>query len=436
MEQITKHPLYAAADILKRALIENGFSLYDDGETPEVLPVEKNIPPFAVWEDFAVSPVILEGGKYTLRTSLLTAELTGMRSALPLKKIICGKIYDKKDPSFPARLRIEGVFADNGTSLKEYRTLWNKIAVSAFGVAASTQLEAMGMDSYRIMITKDGSSAGIGCTGPGGWLTKALLGTDGDAASTWAFSVDVDTVALHLFRIENRAALYRNVPDHLTGYVDCSAAVGDTFSNRASDLLRSMGYSQYIGMRLYPPDIYKKMNMIQEAWDANNQAVQLLEPIDGNTGLPTVLTPAAEQALADCFQAGAQGVKLFDIGHIFLPARDGGAPIEKVAISICAYGTDVNSKSFKADVVRFLKQLGIHNHFFFPTNLAIAYDTKDTWLVLDEKMRYLEGNFGGISSKAEENFGIGTHAFMANLELEPLKAKSAEEYAFTPPETL
>ena len=38
--------------------------------------------------------------------------------------------------------------------------------------------------------------------------------------------------------------------------------------------------------------------------------------------------------------------------------------------------------------------------------MAIAYDQTDTWLLMDEKMRYLEGNYGGISPIALNNHGI------------------------------
>ncbi len=66
--------------------------------------------------------------------------------------------------------------------------------------------------------------------------------------------------------------------------------------------------------------------------------------------------------------------------------------------------------------------------------MAIAYDTSDTWLVLDEKLHYLESNFGGISDIAEKNHDIHVHCFMANLELNAIEKKHEEEFNFIPPE--
>ena len=98
------------------------------------------------------------------------------------------------------------------------------------------------------------------------------------------------------------------------------------------------------------------------------------------------------------------------------------------------YSRQVDRISFRKEVDAFLTELGIRNHYFISTTMAIAYDITDCWLVLDEKPNYLGGNFGGVSPIAEKNHGIGTYAFMAQLELQPLEKKTAEEYVFVPNE--
>ncbi len=434
MKRIFKHPLDITADIFKRAFLENGFQLSDDGEAPELLPREKSAEPFLVPGDFRAEPILLEHGN-TLRTEQLTAHLAKMRGPLPVKKIVCGVIYDKRDGQLPARLRLEGVLADRGVAFRDYQKLWDRIAVCAYGIGASCRIEAAGAGSYELKIEREGREAvRIGCTGPGSWLTRTLLDGDEDQTAVWVFRIDLDTAAMDLFAIPDRQTLYSGRLAELQRQEDSSCRAGESYANRLEDLLRRMGYARFHGMRLYPADIYKKMNMIQEAWDTNNRGVQLEEELNGNTGLPTVLTPALEQALSECWAAGEKSGKIFDIAHIFLPDAKGGAPTEKLALTLGAYGPDITSASFKAEVGEILNQAGFRNHFFFPTNLAIAYDTSDTWLILDEKMRYMEGNFGGVSAIAERNYGIGTHCFMANLEIGPLEQKDREEYAFTPPE--
>lgn len=46
MNSITKHPLYSIADSLKKGFLLNGFKLLDNGEAPELTPVEKKLSVF------------------------------------------------------------------------------------------------------------------------------------------------------------------------------------------------------------------------------------------------------------------------------------------------------------------------------------------------------------------------------------------------------
>lgn len=437
MKEITKHPLYSTADVIKRAFLINGFDLYDDNQTREIISIDKSAKAFCQSEEFALKPILLQDGDYCLRTELTISELTKFNKSLPIKNIICGKVYDASDSKYPAHLRIEGVMASSGVVLKDIITLFTNIASEVYGVNTTVKLNAYKKDCYNIICTKpDQNEITFGIIGKANWITKALLSTEENCVDTFVFTIDVDTLALDRFNLADRAALYDNRVSYLSQNKDTTPYVGDNIINKTANLLRNMGFTQYFGMKLYPDGIYKKMNMIQESWDSNNVGVALVEPLGEYAALPTVLTPAVEQALADNFKSGETNVKIFEISHIFLPDKTGNDPKEKIAVSIGAYGEDVDSTSFKKTVDEFLTKLGIDNHFFFPTNMAIAYDTSDTWLILDEKMKYLEGNFGGISPIAENNFGIGTHAFMANIEIEALDAKVKEEYYFVPSELM
>jgi len=227
--------------------------------------------------------------------------------------------------------------------------------------------------------------------------------------------------------------LYNNTQEILSAYQDGSVSASTAFEDRCRDVLRTMGYSEGFGPKLYPEGIYKKMNMIQDEWDLNNKGVPLKEALGNGVGLPTVLTPAIEQILSEKWAAGETTARAFEVSHIFVP-RAGGSPIEKLALSFGAYGEGMNIQTFTDEVSTFLTRIGNKNHFYIPTNLAIAYNVRECRLILDEKMSYLDGNFGGISEKAEKNFAIGTHAFMANLELGTLEKKAKEEYGYIPPE--
>ncbi|WP_080797448.1 hypothetical protein [Arabiibacter massiliensis] len=326
------------------------------------------------------------------------------------------------------------MWAEADIGPRELGRFWTAVAEEAFGVGAQAELAPLCEGAYEVGAVADGAPFRLACVGEASSLARALLGIEDSDAPTWAFTVDVDAVAVAAHGLAGRAELYDPTMTFLRRFEDASSSLGAPHRRRACNLLRGLGFAEFHGLDVYEADCYRKMNMIQESWDANNRGVQLAEPLGAFSGLPTVLTPALEEALAANYRAGEEACRLFELRRIFLPAADGGLPIEKTALSLGGYGPDLGKKEWKALVDGFLAAFGISNRFYIPTDRAIAYDTGDCWLVMDERMRYLEGNFGSISPIALENHGIEAPAFMAQFEFEALEAKADEELAFTPPE--
>ena len=453
MKQITKHPIRITVDAFRTALILSGFTLYDNGEFPELEKTEYNL---TVFEDpnAVKTPILLQDGTYALRRQLLSFALPKMKQEGPVKAAAIGKVFDGSDDKYPARTLLQGVVSE-GHTLYDMRMLWKKIVRHALGSAYETELVKVSSaekpadlaswgadkltdttltetDVWAISVTdREGKTFTLGHTGTLTWLGGVLLNKD--PMTSYAFSIDLDQAACYKLKLNDRSELFDNKDTFLSRFADGSASVLESFEDRCRDALRCAGYDEGFGMKLYPDGIYKKMNMIQDEWDLNNKGVLLKEPLGEYTGLPTVLTPAIEGILSEKWAAGETSAKAFEISHIFIP-RQNSAPIEKLAVSFAAYGEDVSLQSFTKDVGDFLTAIGNKNHFYIPTNMAIAYNVRETRLILDEKMSYLGGNFGGISEKAEQNFSIGIHAYMANLELLPLKHKAEEEYGYIAPE--
>jgi len=434
MGTMKRHPLYAKADALKSAFILNGFALHDNGLAPEVGAADWAFRSFQKPEELKMQPILLGDGDFALRSELITAELVKIKSPLPIKAIAAGRVYDAKDEACPCHTAIEGVFASKVSTFKDYTKLWTDIVRQVYGFEASASLTALSASTYRVEVTAAENTFTLACTGAASDIARALLGIEDAQITVWVFSIDVDAVAMHDYGLKDRAALYNPNVSFLSEYESSSPAIGDTFANKASNILRKMGFLEFSGLKIYEADCYQKMHMIQENWDKNNEGVYLTNPLGKYTWIPTVLTPALEEALSVNYKAGEESARIFEIGHIFLPNPKGGAPIEKISISGGAYGPDLDKVSFRKMMDAFLTELGISNHFFIPTNLAIAYNTSDCWLILDEKMSYLGGNFGSISPQALKNHEIGVPAYMLQLELLPLEEKAAAEYAFTPPE--
>lgn len=455
MKKMTKHPLRITADALKIALRLAGFSLYDNGEYPELEGTDINV---TIFENpkAITKQILVENGRYALRTQLLPYALPQMAGSGQILAAASGKVFDGADPDCPAKLFLEGAIASSMTFF-DLRMLWKQIVRGAFGAGWDAELTALaekkaGSDlaswgssamkegtlgetrTWEIHVTDpEGNAAVLGYLGTMTWLGRALLGKTKDPIPCYAFSIGLMDAACISGLAENANELLNNADTFLGGFADGSISASDAFEDRCRDVLRTMGYTEGFGPKLYPDGIYKKMNMIQDEWDLNNKGVQLTEPLGDAVGLPTVLTPAIEQILSEKWAAGETCARAFEISHIFIPQKD-AAPVEKLALSFGAYGDGYDLARFKQEVGDFLTSVGNRNHFYVPTNMAIAYNTSECLLLLDEKMSYLGGNFGGVSAIAEKNFDIGTHAFMANLELLPIKNKADEEYGYIAPE--
>lgn len=432
MEPITKYPLYAIQDKLVRAFALHGFTVTDCEAKREMLESSQSFDALA--HVAAPAPVSLLDGSYILRSSLLPTALADMKNSLPIYNIAVGRTYRADDGIYPAHSTIEGLIASDDISNADLNRIFTNVVKEAFGITTAFTLEPAEVGISNLVITRGEETLILGQFGPAAWLTKTILGTDSSAVKTYVFIIDVDAVAMAELGLADRADLYSVKNAYLSSKECACPSFGESFPNKARNILRNKAFREFVGRRFYEDGCYKKMNMIQESWDTNNAGVTLTTPIEDRTQIPTVLTPSLEEALAENFKDGVEAVKLFEIGQIYKPPVNGAEPMDILSISFGAYGTDMDKLKFRGIVDSFLTELGISNHFFFPTTMAIAYDLTDCWLVLDEKPGYLGGNFGSISPIARANHSIEAPAWMCQLEVPLLEAKAASEYGFVPNE--
>ncbi len=142
MKKMTKHPLRITADALKKAFALNGFTLYDNGEFPELERTDTDV---RIFDHPAAlkAPVLLMEGQYALRRQLLPYALPKMRQDGPIAAVACGKVFDASDSLYPARLLAEGIIADD-RNLYDLGVLWTKIVREAFGAAYEAHLDRLG----------------------------------------------------------------------------------------------------------------------------------------------------------------------------------------------------------------------------------------------------------------------------------------------------
>jgi hypothetical protein len=422
-----RHPLQQAADKLKRAFMALDFSLVDNSEEPEIEEYDVGFATWAEPEDLFAwqnDPLQMRLGCTVLRTRLLPAQLKRIvrREEPPRSRLLAfGRVY-QNNKAQPMHYQIEGLLLNESQSSIAYGEFWDQVALLLCGEGATAKLDLVGDNSYQIHITNSAASETyhLGYTGPASEQTLTACGVPEGIA--WVFVINVDEFALEYFSLQDTVDLYANDLKLLKQFPCEDVAAGSSPAYEAIDILRNMGYQETCGAVLYTNEAYKKMNMIQESWDKNNQGYQLVKKLGDYTAVRTVLTPALEEILGYNYMQGLDTVRIFEVGHIYLPDSKKVLPKEHIAVSLAAYGQDLSIESFKQEVTDFLKAMGIEGPDYMPNGMATAYKWNECFIVMHDG-RYLKGNFGRISEKAGRNHGIGQPAYMANFELDALVEK-------------
>lgn len=416
-----RHPIHQAADKLKKEFLKLGFRFVDNGEGPEV---EKADVTFATWREpqelfgWQNAPLKMRFGHTVLRTRLLPAHLRTLKQCPPFRLLAFGRVY-QNNKDLPLRHQIEGLVVENGQTLDTWKELWQDFACELFAKGAAALFESVNDEAYKISVKNpaDGKTYHLGYTGPANLKTMQTCGAGGQ--SGWVFVIDVDQFALQYFSVNDASVFYENDVNFLSQFHCEKPAFGDSSANMAVDVLRKMGYRETMCEVLYPSDAFKKMHMIQEAWDKNNQGYPLVEPLGKLSVARTTLTYAVEEIMARNYKRGVTDLRVFEVTHIYSPKEDKILPKEHIAVSLGAYGPDVTIQSFTEEVKAFLQAMGIKNTKFVPTNMAIAYKWNEC-LIIRHKDSYMHSNFGRIHEDAAKNFGIGVPAYHAHFELNAL----------------
>jgi hypothetical protein len=419
---VGRHPLYQAADMLKEAFLAIGFKLIDNGEGLEIEMADVTFPTWAEPEDIFAwqrSPIQMAGGQTVLRTRILPAHLKNMSLSFPLRVSGFGRVYQRSS-EYPMRHQIEGLVAEEGLDPDAWRELWAQYAVALFGPGAEALLKKRSEGAYSVSVRNpaNGKIYELGYTGPASKDTSEICGING-ANVGWVFIFDVENFSQQLFLISDKKSFYENDVNFLKQFNSDKPSVGDGLEQIIIDALRELGYYETCGDTIYPDGIYRKMNMVQEDWDANNVGLSLAAPLGNLTGMRTTQTAALEMNLALNSERGVPTARLFEVSHIYLPIKGQILPKEHLSLYMAAYG-DIDIETFTADVDALLRKCGVAVWTFVTTDIAIAYKPQCR-LLRTPSGTSMSGNYGEISAVAEKNFRIKSPSYMLNLELNGLR---------------
>ena len=275
---------------------------------------------------------------------------------------------------------------------------------------------------------------------------NALLGTDISRADMVEYlrreeiAVDGDMIKVPSWRPDLRCMAdiaeevaryygYNRIPTTLMrgattlgGYTEAEA-----LENRACAAARSLGYNEIITYSFVSPTVFDSIRLPQDTPLRN--AIRIINPLGEDTSIMrTVILPSMLDILARNYAYKNKGVKLYEMGRIYLPVEGQDLPNEPKRLIFGTYGEHEDFYSMKGEIDALLCALNMPAATYVQTASNPSYHPgRCAELRIGGEC---VGVLGQIHPLVAENYGIGTQVYVAELDFAKLSALELPERVF------
>ena len=197
--------------------------------------------------------------------------------------------------------------------------------------------------------------------------------------------------------------------------------------NAAGAAARAMGYSEIITYSFVSPASFDAIRILADS--PLRRTVKLVNPLGEDTSIMrTVILPSMLDILSRNFAFKNKGVKLYEIGKIYLPKDGEKLPDEPKRMIFGTYGEHENFFTLKGEIDAILDQLNVHPATYIADTKNPSYHPgRCADIVIDGKKM---GVIGQIHPLVAETYGIGGEVYVAELDFTGLQAVLAPERVF------
>ena len=208
----------------------------------------------------------------------------------------------------------------------------------------------------------------------------------------------------------------------LGGYTEAEA-----LENRACAAARSLGYSEIITYSFVSPTVFDSIRLPQDTPLRN--AIRIINPLGEDTSIMrTVILPSMLDILARNYAYKNKGVKLYEMGRIYLPVEGQDLPNEPKRLIFGTYGEHEDFYSMKGEIDALLCALNMPAATYVQTASNPSYHPgRCAELRIGGEC---VGVLGQIHPLVAENYGIGTQVYVAELDFAKLSALELPERVF------
>ena len=225
---------------------------------------------------------------------------------------------------------------------------------------------------------------------------------------------------------------YDNIPTTLpTG----EATTGKlSFKLRVEEVARNIaefcGFSQGMTYSFESPKVFDKLLLDKD--DPMRQAIQIMNPLGEDysvmrtTSLNGMLT-----SLATNYNRRNKNVRLYELGNIYLPKALPltELPDERMQFTLGMYG-DGDFFSMKGVVEEFFEKVGLHKKETYDPNAGknFLHPGRQANIIYDG---VVVGYLGEVHPEVADNYGIGTRAYIAVIDMPEIVARATFDRKYT-----
>ena len=197
--------------------------------------------------------------------------------------------------------------------------------------------------------------------------------------------------------------------------------------NAAGAAARALGYSEIITYSFVSPSSFDAIRLPADS--PLRKTVKLVNPLGEDTSIMrTVILPSMLDILSRNYAFKNKGVKLYEIGKIYLPVEGQKLPDEPKRMIFGTYGEHENFFTLKGEIDALLEQLNVHPAAYIADTKNPSYHPgRCADIIIDGKKL---GVIGQIYPLVAEGYGIDGEVYVAELDFTGLQAALAPERVF------
>jgi len=212
---------------------------------------------------------------------------------------------------------------------------------------------------------------------------------------------------------------YDKIPAQpLRGLADARLTEEQQLQRLVGETLRGLGLSEIVTYSFISPKAYEKIRLPE----SYRRSVVISNPLGEDTSvMRTTARPSMLEVLARNYNNRNENAALYELATVYYPT-EANLPIEKQKIMIGLYGSGVDFFTLKGIVEELLDKTGLTDYDVQALTDDPTYHPGRAAAFFLEDGACL-ASLGEVSPAVQENFGLGTRAYVAGIDFNTLLEK-------------